>query len=150
MNLNNDETDSKKETASTALILYVKNNGVTLFHDVEGKPYAVIPQNDIQRIVPIRARAFRQWLTQQYYNDTGKAAGSEAISSALNVVEAMACFDGNEYELNNRICWHDNAIWYDVGDWRAVKITTNSFEIVQKPPILFKKYTHQKPLSISK
>ena len=33
---------------------------------------------------------------------------------------------------------------YDLGDWRAVKISNNGWEIVPDPPILFRSFSHQK------
>jgi len=65
--------------------------------------------------------------------DTDKAPGSEAVNSALTVIEAKACFDGGEYTLKNRICWHEGAIWYDMGNWEAVKITSQGWETIKNP-----------------
>jgi len=138
--------DKKKDSAATSLIDYVKDDRVILFHDDKQNPYSRVPLNGKEVTLSVKDRAFKRWITQRYYESTGTAPGSEAISSALNVIEAMACFDGEERELYNRICWHDGAIWYDIGNWEAVKITGESYEIVENPPILFRTYKHQKPL----
>jgi len=60
-------------------------------------------------------------------------------------------FDGKEYTLHNRVCWYpvNEAIWYDLGNWQAVKITAQGREVVKNPPILFKKHKHQKPIDAS-
>ncbi|MBF0433377.1 MAG: hypothetical protein HQK83_19020 [Fibrobacteria bacterium] len=41
-------------------------------------------------------------------------------------------------------------IWYDLCDplWRAVRITTDGWEIVEKPPIIFKRLPHMQEQSV--
>lgn len=141
-----DKKKEKKDNAATLLIEYVKKDGVVLFHDDKHNPFARVPLKDKEVTLSVKDRAFKRWITQRYYESTGTAPGSEAISSALNVIEAMACFDGEEYKLFNRVCWYEGAIWYDLGNWEAVKITANFFEVIETSPILFKTYKHQKPL----
>ncbi len=42
---------------------------------------------------------------------------------------------------------YEGAIWYDLADprWRAVRISADGWEIVDHPPILFQRFTHQLP-----
>ena len=44
-----------------------------------------------------------------------------------------------------RVAYHEDAYWYDLGDWRAVRITAEGWDVVGKPPILFRHYQHQIP-----
>lgn len=59
--------------------------------------------------------------------------------------KAGRCSTAPWYALNNRVAWHDDAIWYDLSDaaWRAVKITAGGWTIVDTPPVLFRRYAHQ-------
>jgi hypothetical protein len=81
------------------------------------------------------------------HEERGKAPNSEALSSALNVLEGMACFDGATHDLQNRVAYHEDAIWYDLTDerWRAIRIVGDGWQIRNDPPILFVRYGHQKP-----
>jgi len=83
----------------------------------------------------------------RFYQSEEKAPGSEALRAALNVIEAKARFDGEEYRLHNRIASHGDAIWCDLadGDWRAVKITAEGWSAIADPPILFRRHSHQRP-----
>ena len=56
-------------------------------------------------------------------------------------------FEGKQYSLYNRVAVRDGAYWLDLTDkkCRAVKITASGWEIVDEPPILFTRYSHQAP-----
>ena len=57
---------------------------------------------------------------------------------------SSSCAKGNEYRLNVRTAWRESAIYYDLGDWRAVRITSDGWEIEERPTILFKRFSAQK------
>ena len=65
----------------------------------------------------------------------------------MNIIEAQACFEGPQHELHNRVAELEGAFWYDLTDdgRRAVKVTPDGWELVQKPPILFVRYEHHQP-----
>jgi hypothetical protein len=44
----------------------------------------------------IRRKDFRRWLARRHFEATGGAPNSEALQSALNVIEARALFDAPE------------------------------------------------------
>ena len=63
------------------------------------------------------------------------------MSSALQVLEAKAQFDGPERPVWVRIAEHEGAIYLDLGNetWEAVKITTTGWEVVADPPVCFRR-----------
>lgn len=138
--------DDRPTTAKTLIDIAVKN--CELFHDERNDGYAVIVHKDIRRTVKLRGREFRRWLAGSYYSVTAKAANSEAISAALSVLEAKATFDGKQWELSNRFAMRDGVIYIDMADpkCRVVKITADGWEIMTKPPVLFRRYSHQQAL----
>lgn len=96
------------------------------------------------KTVPISSQHVDDWLTLQYYNKTANVPSSEALNGAKRVLEAKARLSGETIALSSRVANHDNAIWYDLGNGRAAKITIGKFEVVSSPP-LFKQWTHQQP-----
>jgi len=42
-----------------------------------------------------------------------------AAAGALHLIEALAVFDGDQYELHNRVAVHDNAYWLDLTDEKS-------------------------------
>lgn len=130
------------------LVALVEQLTVTLFHDEYGNPYARVKVGEHFEIWRIRSKQFRQWLSREFWEAKGKVPNSDSLNSALNLIEARAYFEGDRHELHNRVTWYDGAIWYDLGNWKAVKITKEEWEIVDEPPILFRRYSHQKPQAI--
>jgi hypothetical protein len=76
-----------------------------------------------------------------------KVPGSEALASALNVLHHIA-LSGPMIPLNNRVAWHEGAIWIDLTDdaWRAVKVTQQGWTVESNVPTLFRRYAQQLPL----
>lgn len=118
-----------------------------LFHDQLQTPYARISVDGSFQNLRCRSRAFRRWMARLLYEVEEKAPSTETLSSALNVAEARAIFDGECYRLHCRVAHHENAIWYDLTDeqWRAVRVTSDGWHIIDHPPILFTRYEHQAP-----
>ena len=139
-----DEQTPEKESLAKKLVDLVSRDA-ELFHSETKLAYARVRIGGHLQILRCRGQACRRYMAKKLYDAEGKAPSSEALSSALNVIEAMAQFDGNCYELHNRVAYHDGAIWYDLSDpeWRAVKITPRGWEIVEEPPILFIRHEHQ-------
>jgi len=139
--------EHKRKSQADKLVQLIATGNVELFYDQYHNAYAAIDFGNHREIHSLKSRAFKRWLTRLLWVSEGKAPNSEAVNSALNVLEAKATFEGELRKLHNRVAWHDDAIYYDLTDrnWRAVKITPEGWEIVDKPPILFKRYAHQLP-----
>lgn len=137
----------KKESQADRLVKLVISNGVELFHDDLKEGFARVPVGNHWEVWRCRSRDFRGWMAGRFYQSEGKALGSEALSAALNVIEARARFEGQEHRLHNRVALREGTIWYDLADrdWRAVRVTSEGWEIVAAPPILFRRYSHQRP-----
>lgn len=133
--------DSKRESQADALIR-IATTEAFLFHDDAKDGFAAIPINGHREIWSLRSKFFKQWLVRRYYEQTDKSPNNEAIRQALNVIEAKAVFDGPEIKLNLRVAERDGALWYDLADgaWRAVRITPSGWEVVDNPPILFRRF----------
>ncbi len=119
-----------------------------LFHDERNDAYAVADENGVRHTLRLRGKLFTIWLRNRYYVETGKAANGEAVGAARGVLEAKAIFDGKRIPLCNRFAEHDGVIYIDLCDskWRAVKVTAEGWEVLDKPPVLFRRYAHQHPL----
>lgn len=117
---------------------------IKLFHDEANEPYVKFKVKGHFEVWKVRSKPFKRWLAQQFWAAEKKALNSESLNSALNIIEATACFNGPQYKLQVRVAWHENTIFYDLGDWKAVKITRDGWGIVADPPTLFRHYPHQK------
>jgi len=143
--------DERKPTIADSLVLLAKENIHSFFNDQLNKPYARFPVKDHFEHWPIRSKAFRVWLQGLYYKAENKGANSDAVNQALYDLEAIANFDGKgEVELHVRVCEHDGAYWYDLTNerWQAVKVTDAGWQVIDNPPVLFRRLAHQKPQAL--
>ena len=132
---------------SQADLLVELGRTAELFHDPSGTGFARLNLGSHLEIWPLQSKRFRNWLRLRHYQQFGKAPNSDAVNAACGVLDGMACFDGAERDLHNRVAWLDGAIYYDLADqrWRAIRVQADGWTIVERPPILFRRYAHQRP-----
>jgi hypothetical protein len=126
------------------------NKNIVLFHDNYKDAYISIPRDNHQEIWRCSSGQLKDWLSKVYWEKYKKAPNSDALNTALNVIKGKARFDGCEIPLFNRTAYKDGIYWYDLAgrDWKAVKIDENGWNIIDNPPIIFRRYNHQKTQAI--
>jgi hypothetical protein len=99
---------------------------------------------------PIRAKGFRRWLTRRFFEATQGAPSSEALQSALNVIEAKAHFDAPERTVHTRVGGLDGKLYLDLGEatWRAVEIDATGWRVIDNPPVRFRRAAGMQPLPV--
>ncbi len=119
-----------------------------LFHTPDSTGYADLDVNGHRETWPIRAKGFRRWLARQFFEATQCAPGSEALQSALNVIEARAHFDAPERAVHIRVGGLDGRLYLDLGDetWRAVEIDAIGWRVIDNPPVRFRRASGMKAL----
>lgn len=142
-----DKVELSDSRPSQADLLVDIGHTAELFHDASGAGFARLQFSDHSEIWPLKSQMFRKWLRREFYRNHKKAPNTDAVNSASGVLDGIASFDGCEYDLQNRVAWHDGAIYYDLADarWRAVRIDSDGWNIVEQPPVLFRRYAHQRP-----
>lgn len=121
-----------------------------LFHTPDGIGYADLQINDHRETWPIRGKGFRRWLARRFFEETGGAPSSEALQSALNVIEAKAHFDAPERQVHIRIGGLDGRLYLDLGDetWRAVEMDATGWRVIDTPPVRFRRASGMKPIPL--
>ena len=119
-----------------------------LFHAPDGTAYADIVADGHRETWRVRSRGFRLWLAGEFFRQTRGAPSSEALQSALNVVEAQALYDGPERPVYLRVGSIDDRLYLDLGDeaWRAVEITITGWQVIHDPPVRFRRPAGMQPL----
>jgi hypothetical protein len=117
------------------------------FHNELKEPFVQITIENHKEIWSCKHKMLKRWLGKIFWETYKKSINSENLKATINIVESSACFDGDQFSLNNRTGWYDNAIWYDLADplWRVVRITPEGWQIINTPPIIFRRYSHQQP-----
>lgn len=112
-----------------------------LFHAPDSTSFADLDIHGHRETWPIRSKGFRRWLARRFFEATGGAPSSEALQSALNVIEAKAHFDAPERTVHVRVGGLDERLYLDLGDetWRAVEIDAAGWRVIDNPPVRFRR-----------
>jgi hypothetical protein len=113
-----------------------------LFHMPDGTGFADLNINGHRETWAIRAKGFRRWIARSFFEATQGAPSSEALQSALNVIEAKAHFDAPERMVHIRVAGGvDGRLYLDLCDetWRAVEIDTTGWRVIDNPPVRFRR-----------
>ncbi|WP_051079910.1 hypothetical protein [Thioalkalivibrio thiocyanodenitrificans] len=134
-----DDGETKKSAATILVELAQKKYRFGISGD--GECFAV-PLSGPKVVATLRGnrQSLRGQLARDYFRTAGRAAPQQALADALLVIEGMAQESAPE-DLYLRVAEHGGAHWLDLGDntGRAVRITGSGWEIVDKPPVLFKR-----------
>lgn len=122
----------------------------SLFHAPDSTGFADLDVNGHRETWPIRGKSFRRWLARRFFEATQGAPSSEALQSALNVIEAKAHFDGPERTVHIRIGGLDGKLYLDLGDetWRAVEVDSTGWRVIDQPPVRFRRAAGMQPLPV--
>jgi hypothetical protein len=134
------EEDSGRGPKQPDLLIKL-SEAAELFHTPDGTGFADIDINGHRETWPIRGKGFRRWLSRCFFEETNGAPNSEALQSALNVIEARAHFDAPERQVFVRVGGIGERIYLDLGDeaWRAVEIDATGWRMVDNPPVRFRR-----------
>jgi hypothetical protein len=123
------------------VIIRLARTSAQLFHGADGTAFVDVRVGNHRETWPVRSRGFRLWLTREYYKDRQSAPNSDAMQCALNVLEAIARFDGSEEHVSVRIGGMGGKIYIDLGnkDWSAIEIDSDGWRIVAEPPVRFRR-----------
>ena len=146
----NESGDTGRRRPTQADLLIELAQPAQLFRTPDGVGFADLDINGHRETWPIRAKGFRRWLALRFYEETGGAPNSEALQSALNVLEAKAHFDAPERQVHIRVGEFDGRLYPDLGDeaWCAVEIDATGWRIVENPPVRFRRRSGMQPMPI--
>jgi hypothetical protein len=115
------------------------------YADIEAEAGGVVSHRETW---PVRSRGFRRWLSRLYFNETKGAPNSEAMASALNVIEARAHHDTPVRTVFARVGELDGKLYLDLCDakWRAVEIDKAGWRVVDRPAIRFRRSADMRAL----
>ena len=142
--------DTGRHGPSQADILIELAHSAELFHAPDRTGFADLDINGHRETWPIRAKGFRRWLARRFFEETQGAPSSEALQSALNVIEAKAHFDAPERLVHVRVGGLDGRLYLDLCDeaWRAVEIDVTGWRVIDNPPVRFRRAAGMQPLPI--
>ena len=135
--------NSDEKLTADSLVESILNSGVVLFHDQYEVAYMSLDGTgrDIYRIKSDKGKL---WIQNYAYTNHCQVIGSDILKRATQTLEGQAIFGSDEHKLHVRVFSNDDGLLYDLGK-SAVLINPSGWEIIDKPPIVFKRFSHHKP-----
>jgi hypothetical protein len=119
-----------------------------LVHDADQVAYALVPYDGHTETYPLRSRWFRLWLVRSFYLAQREAPYPEALTIALNVLEARALFDGATEPVPVRVGGgprgddpDDLVVHVDLCNsrWQVVEVDRGGWRVVDTSPVRFRR-----------
>ena len=130
----------EKPPKQTDLLVALGKAESQLFHDADQTAYADIEVDGHRETWAVRSKGFKSRLLLAYFKATGGTPNPESLRAALASLEAVALFEGPEYEVAIRVAKGPGSVLYlDLcnKDWEAVEITANGWRVVSRPEVRF-------------
>jgi hypothetical protein len=114
----------------------------TPFSSPRGQVFVSVPIGpEAHQVVALRSPAFRGWLIESFYRESGAAPSGSAVREALSTLEAHArAGDWPRQSVERRVASHDGKLILDLhndaGD--AVEISSHSWKLVRGLPYYFR------------
>jgi hypothetical protein len=138
------EESAEDRSSADRAVAYITASGADLFHDQLGESFIVYENASGRReIWPLKSKAASNYIRWRFLTAEHKGLTGETMATARGTLAAKAQFEGPEHRLAVRVAQTAEGIWYDLGDWRAVFVSEFGWQVVDKPPILFRHYMHQ-------
>lgn len=140
------DNDGRKKSQATVLVDLCAD--IELFHDADSACYAIIQKPKHREVWPVQSRSFRNWLSHQYFDLTGKGARGASVADALATVEARAQHKSEQRKVFQRVAWLGDKIMLDLADdaWRVVEIDAAGWRILDQSPVMFTRRSGMAPL----
>lgn len=122
--------------------------GIELFHDESGQPHATVPTTGGRRVMALPSRDFELWLMKTAWRKFNRSFSRESRTAAIDLLACQARFEGEQIPLATRLAGSTRTVLIDLDGSRAVRVVPRHWEIVERPPILFRHFPHQRPLPV--
>jgi hypothetical protein len=144
------EVSSKGRPRKQADTLIEIAEAAELFHARDGMAYGDLLIGEHRETWAVRSKRFRHWLARRFYEKTEGAPNSEALQSALNVIEARAHHDAPERDVYLRIGGSAGRIYLDLADeqWRVIQIGADGWQVTAAPPVRFRRAAGMLPMPV--
>jgi hypothetical protein len=140
--LNGVSSDDKRSVAEK-LVDLISQNSNSFFKDQYDVPFARIHNTDHHEIVRVGSDKFKRYIGRLYYENENKVANTEALTNAVQVLQAKAEYRGDTIPLFLRVASHNGDIFYDLTNekWQCVRVTRECWQLLDEAPTpMFMRY----------
>jgi len=121
-----------------------------LFQTPEGEVFATFPTGEHAETWAIESKHFERWLAKLAYVGLGWTPSAARLGDVVRTLSAIAVHDGPVHDVHVRVAEHDGLIIVDLADpqWQAVLVGPDGWEVVQNPPVRFRRSNSTRSLPI--
>lgn len=144
--------DTADELSVAEELVALVEETAELLHTPEGDAYARIQCGDEgaqhAEIWALNSTGFREWLAATFYATSQRTAREASLKDAINTLTGIAKHEGAEAVVWLRVAEHDGRYYLDLCDaqWRAVEIGPDGWQVLDHPPVLFRRTQTMRPL----
>ena len=142
-----EEEGPARRTQADRLVGYAEAEAGALFVDQFGQPHALVGG------VPVALTSSAYpWLRRRMWDEEGRTAAGEALSTAVGTLAAKALANGDRRELHVRCAWHEGALYLQLRPGRVAVVAADGWRIRDDNdagddlPVLFRQYQTARPL----
>lgn len=136
------------------LLIRLATSDSLLFQTPDQKPYAALTVAGHRETHTLGGKAYKGWLTGLYYDATGRTPNPETFRGALSVLEHVARRGPLEpvhvrtAEVPDPADPNNPTYFVDLAndDWQAVRVNRDGWEVVDDPPVRFRRPGGMRPL----
>jgi hypothetical protein len=135
-----DPPDPKGKPTQAQRLIKLALANCELFRRDDQTPWVTVKINGHRENWPVDSPSFRRFLEALYWKAYGDAVGENGIKAACSILASQA-LDGPKHRVYLRTARTPDALYVDLGDerWRAVKVTADGWEVVDNPPVKFRR-----------
>ena len=144
------EPDSSNLRSAADILVDIARRGCELWHTAEKKSFATVQKVGHREHWPIQSDTFRLWLGKEFFDRESSVPSTTGLTDALNTLDGMAIHAGPCCEVALRVAEHNGDIFIDLCDeaWRAVRVTATGWQVVDDPPVRFRRSARMLPLPL--
>lgn len=141
---NQDSTVRANKPDLEELLNIFDGDGFELFHDQNQEAYIAFLDKGT-RVIKLSSKEFKNWISNYSWTYLQYALPTETLNKVIQILSGKACYHGEEHILAVRHFMDNLGLWYDCGDGSAIHITPDGWRLTNRVPIMFRRFSHQKP-----
>jgi energy-coupling factor transporter ATP-binding protein EcfA2 len=135
------EPRPEKRSIADQLIDIGRGAGISYFKTSDGTVYADVKREGKRQTMSLRSKDFKQHLRAELFDQANKSPGAEAVTQAIDTLEALALRKCPEQEVKNRLADNDGKIYIDLADdsWEAIEVDGDGWRVTGDYPVRFRR-----------